>query len=1505
MSPTLPAPLIPLPEGSQGAAENGQDDLYATLFSPPTPRASPEPESNPIDMAKSSRARRHTRTPSSDSEFGSFISVPFSEDPLQPSTSNLDMTPLSPIQNINFFDRFTEDAQVATERNKRGLLDELLKHEDDPMYFLQLERENVSGTATPIPISPREAQPAVGNAQVDPPLGLDTSTTKSASPVRQPRQLSRQRSRFEVDRSRSISPPLRSPSLPPSSPARISKPEIQRSQSSFFTPTSLPSRWMTSLLSSAVRSSPPRQRATTDESKRSDEPTIVHTATLPSVLPSQLMDSLSNLARPSGAIATHPLLSTAVDDAITHGTPFAAHPFVPATGAPGFAGDRDWNKGFEFDKSKVERRSVRLVGRKEVTTPVLNAELADALRPHFPALSRLPRSWSLLYSLDQHGISLNTLYTRCQSHMGGALVVMRDSSEAIFGAWMGEGIRPSKGSYYGSGESFLWKLIPGKSDKQLRVFKWTGKNDYVALCEPEYISFGGGDGHYGLYLDDSLIDGSSAWCPTYDNEPLCSSGPRQGENLPFIDARPLVPHNFAFVSERHVSRLSWVAHSKDSEYPSKDPDFSPVDPLLMNTADATADGASEEVSNSQTPGGQSFTSLPISAELWRPVILRIWPSVLFVALLLVLIALLETFIRLSVERHGFEPPSLTSQYVLTYAPVALLIVIGWIWQMYEISVKTLVPWAKMRGNFVQARHSLLLDYIGENIITGSIKAILNRDYTILCCIVGSLTIAAATIVSTYMWSVIPTTYSTSVSLTQPYTYYGARLDSTADVAQSLGSYLTRRALNLAEPAWMTTDYVIDAFNITTPEPDMVISAATKGYNTSLACDTAVTTLLNNGTEIQVNYGGVTNTYACDIFPDQPDNYTFIPETTFVYAAKVYNWTVNTTTPAMLLATKLYAVGNCVEATAVACLPRYSEIDLSVSVDAQTGAFNASPRAIGQSSTTSFRGGSYLLQTIDNNNGVTGSPWDEQGATNVDNNDPFSYIPWVNTAPNVTEIGSYSPWFHLLRDMLLLSPDDIMNADMLASGSKQIFADIAPSVIQQSSVANNEDIEGSMLITELRLVARSSSVHIIQACFALLVIMVVCIVFWRPLVNVPRNPSSLGAMALFLSQSPALERKLQNMGSLSWFDMALCLHDAHCQTIIDENGNFRVCIKDGDDGSETENKQNVARGPPSGKKMASWVPPILHSAGQLGLAVILVVLIAVLELLYQLSNKRNGLAEFYSNHISEYAWSYSAPAVLFLAGLAVDMFDLGVRTIHPYVLLHKDLRPGGRALTYDPMHHTIFTIGHHAINHRQPVIVMSTLMVVLIPILKVVVAGLFMTGTVSYTASVSVALDTTFQFNDSILANETAVFLNPDIPSYSSGQASYEVPALDLIVGLGLQTPVWTTSDIAIGSVKNSSLDSLPANANITVKLPVLHSDLVNCTTPNYTANVTDGVVWPSLPCLDTLVLDGNFSFVVLNATSNAGAAFPVPGQSNCTSIFFVYTNTTDANLIVCNYTMTQ
>jgi len=365
----------------------------------------------------------------------------------------------------------------------KNLVEEILEHQDDPLYFT----EDTSGSTQS------------GNES----SLLDLDPLEDEHLKRKSRHPNRKSNWTESAFDDHDSHPARSPSLPPS-PTRLSVPEVQRTQS-YFTPSSLvsssfPTRWMSSLLSRTAQqqSHAPQPAATSDN----EAPSVV----------------------------AHIRAATVPGPSITHGSAFAAKTYIAPSGAPGFSGDHTWDKGFQFDKERVERASLRLMGRKEVTIGVLTVPLADKLRPHLPALKRLPRSWSLLYSLDQHGISLNTLYTRCESHLGGALIVMCDANDTIFGVWVGEGVRLSKGSYYGSGESFLWKM---QKDDSLHVYKWTGKNDYVALCEPEYISFGGGDGHYGLYLDDTLSDGSSARCPTYDNDPLCSPGPRQGEAITF------------------------------------------------------------------------------------------------------------------------------------------------------------------------------------------------------------------------------------------------------------------------------------------------------------------------------------------------------------------------------------------------------------------------------------------------------------------------------------------------------------------------------------------------------------------------------------------------------------------------------------------------------------------------------------------------------------------------------------------------------------------------------------------------------------------------------------------------------------------------------------------------------------------------------------------------------------------------------------------------------------
>lgn len=59
---------------------------------------------------------------------------------------------------------------------------------------------------------------------------------------------------------------------------------------------------------------------------------------------------------------------------------------------------------------------------------------------------------------------------------------------------------------------------------RFKAFPYTGENDFTILCQQGFLSVGGGDGHYGLWIDDSLARGISSQCPTFMNEELSDEG---------------------------------------------------------------------------------------------------------------------------------------------------------------------------------------------------------------------------------------------------------------------------------------------------------------------------------------------------------------------------------------------------------------------------------------------------------------------------------------------------------------------------------------------------------------------------------------------------------------------------------------------------------------------------------------------------------------------------------------------------------------------------------------------------------------------------------------------------------------------------------------------------------------------------------------------------------------------------------------------------------------------
>jgi len=177
----------------------------------------------------------------------------------------------------------------------------------------------------------------------------------------------------------------------------------------------------------------------------------------------------------------------------------------PIKGAPGFNPNtvHNWNTGSwslsSTEESKRNKKSipVQLKGRREESQDVISEDLAAQLTAHLPKRLQLGKTWKLLYSSDQHGISLGTLYWKVQSGLdntskggrkseigvadaegwlrgasqqtqeavtgirrvggglnltdAGLILAVKDSDDNVFGSYVNERIR-AQSSYYGNGE---------------------------------------------------------------------------------------------------------------------------------------------------------------------------------------------------------------------------------------------------------------------------------------------------------------------------------------------------------------------------------------------------------------------------------------------------------------------------------------------------------------------------------------------------------------------------------------------------------------------------------------------------------------------------------------------------------------------------------------------------------------------------------------------------------------------------------------------------------------------------------------------------------------------------------------------------------------------------------------------------------------------------------------------------------------------------------------------
>ncbi|KAI5166473.1 hypothetical protein NEIG_01725 [Nematocida sp. ERTm5] len=146
--------------------------------------------------------------------------------------------------------------------------------------------------------------------------------------------------------------------------------------------------------------------------------------------------------------------------------------------------------------------------------------------------------WSLLYSSELHGYSLNTLISSAMAGPARGCFILSiienvctsHEYERVFGAVFCEQLK-YKNTSYGTQNTSLFRFkTPRRQDMStcpnaiLSIYNTPSKNTedrcmYI-MTKKDYLAFGCGDGKFGLQLDRSLLRGESHAVETFSNEVL-------------------------------------------------------------------------------------------------------------------------------------------------------------------------------------------------------------------------------------------------------------------------------------------------------------------------------------------------------------------------------------------------------------------------------------------------------------------------------------------------------------------------------------------------------------------------------------------------------------------------------------------------------------------------------------------------------------------------------------------------------------------------------------------------------------------------------------------------------------------------------------------------------------------------------------------------------------------------------------------------------------------------
>ncbi|KAE8413140.1 hypothetical protein BDV36DRAFT_39644 [Aspergillus pseudocaelatus] len=812
-----------------------------------------------------------------------------------------------------------------------------------------------------------------------------------------------------------------------------------------------------------------------------------------------------------------------------------------------------------------------------------------------------------------------------------------------------------------------------------------------------------------------------------------------------------------------------------------------------------------------------------SSQLWTPTVLRPWAFVAFATLFIAILIVVQVLYSVSTKNNGISASDAKYRYLWTYGPTAVLIIVAGIWGQVEYRTKQLMPWKLMGQTPRPASQSLLLDYVSDWNVVTLFRALKHCHWVVAIAVLGTLLLKLLTVASTGLF-MLQNVHVSNVhtELRAEATFSGTGYSSEDVDSNAALTVVGNKFLNLPHPVGTTDKYAFTPFHgSNTPSAsNTILSGTVDMFSTDLSCKIATVKNWTQGCETkhceQTLFNLTLSTPECSQYQFN----AFKRSTSAVggWHANVFSERCATSNDDINTDRVIFAaahwLNNSAQVQSLVCEPTYTISPGLVSLfksNQSVAGINSTDKAATSNHTipnvSAVNVVSGLLSTLAAADNAVGTLIQLNGglAANLadpDNNylDPFYRIATVSSADNF---------------------EPLLDAAHLEAISRPVYNAITAQLAREYLMnPANKPFSGVYSASTEKLLVRELSVRLMEAASALLVLVAGAMWVWRPAKCTPRDPGTISGMATILARSPDISRRLSGIKNRP--DMKSSLAGGlFTSEIANIDGQQSFSIVTQHDAKEDFRAAEAS-------SQISWWKPLAMSLGWriLTLAVPLLV-IAGLETAYQISQKRNGLADITSDGYIRYTWVYIPAFIMLLIQALFECNHFSTQVVQPYL----ELRRGGLTAQEGLMDNYLSKLTMHALwsalVKRKYAIFTTALTMILAPCLTIAASGLYSTEAASYVRAVSIMRNDSF--------NSTV-----DPQAYHSGQKGIGLTGA-LVVGANLSYPDWTYDEVVLPVLNENTLTDVkddttykPTNQSSTtdstleLTYPALRAGL-NCT----------------------------------------------------------------------------